>query len=116
MGLLNRSDWKAQWVVGKGPAFPWIRKTFTIEGEPRRGTAYVCVMGYYELYVNGNKVGNEALVPAVSDYTKRALYLTTISVSISARARIAWRCGWGEAGMCRASPVRFRRTRRPWSS
>ncbi len=76
MGLLHPSDWKAQWVVGKGPAFPWIRKTFTIEGEPRRGTAYVCVMGYYELYVNGNKVGDEALVPAVSDYTKRALYLT----------------------------------------
>ena len=73
MGLLDASDWHAQWVIGEGPAFPWIRKTFTLAHRPQRGTAYVSVMGYYELYVNGNRVGDEALVPAVSDYTKRAL-------------------------------------------
>lgn len=71
MGLLDASDWHAQWVIGEGPAFPWIRKTFTLAHRPQRGTAYVSVMGYYELYVNGNRVGDEALVPAVSDYTKR---------------------------------------------
>jgi alpha-L-rhamnosidase len=33
-------------------------------------------MGYYELYVNGQKVGTDVLSPAVSLYTKRSYYLT----------------------------------------
>jgi len=33
-------------------------------------------MGYYEMYVNGDKVGTDVLSPAVSLYAKRSYYLT----------------------------------------
>jgi alpha-L-rhamnosidase len=33
-------------------------------------------LGYYELYINGRKVDDHVLSPAVSDYSKRNLYVT----------------------------------------
>ena len=38
--------------------------------------AYVNALGYYELYINGKKVDDHVLSPAVSDYSKRNLYVT----------------------------------------
>ena len=38
--------------------------------------AYVNPLGYYELYVNGRKVDDHVLSPAVSDYSRRNLYVT----------------------------------------
>lgn len=36
---------------------------------------FVASVGYHELYVNGNKIGDEVLAPAVTDHTKRARYI-----------------------------------------
>ncbi len=76
MGLLRPADWKAKWIGASGSAFPWFRKVVTLPARPHKATAYVAAMGYFELYVNGKKVGDDALAPAVSDYAKRALYRT----------------------------------------
>ena len=56
--------------------FPWLRKTFTLKQKPRQATAYVNALGYYELYINGKKVDDHVLSPAVSDFSKRNLYVT----------------------------------------
>lgn len=42
----------------------------------RRATAYVCRLGLNEFYLNGRKVGDHVLSPALTDYTKRACYVT----------------------------------------
>jgi alpha-L-rhamnosidase len=84
MGLLKRSDWHARWIgLGSAPnakpgplPFPWLRKTFALQQRPQRATAYVNALGYYELYVNDKKVDDHVLAPAVSDYSKRNLYVT----------------------------------------
>ncbi len=85
IGLLRDADWYGQWIglarpagvkEGTPLAFPWLRKTFTLPGTPQRGTAYVNALGYYELYVNGKKVDDYVLAPAVVDYSKRNWYLT----------------------------------------
>lgn len=85
MGLLQPSDWHAHWIgadwhgdwkQGKAPPLPWLRKTFVLEGKLKRATAYVSAMGYYELYINGKKVDDYVLSPAVCGYSKRALYIT----------------------------------------
>jgi alpha-L-rhamnosidase len=85
MGLLQPSDWRAKWIGGRRPggtaegtplAFPWLRKTFTLAQKPKRAVAYVNPLGYYELYINGRKVGDHVLSPAVSDYSRRNLYVT----------------------------------------
>ena len=90
MGLLTREDWKANWirspdVAGDGSdskklatvTSPWMRKSFTLSAKPDRARAYVNVMGYYELYVNGKKIGTDVLNPAVTDYSKRSFYVTS---------------------------------------
>jgi len=78
MGLLQESDWYARWI-GHAPtqkAFPWLRRNFELEQKPRRATAYVNALGYYELYINGKKVDDHVLAPAVSDYSRRTYYIT----------------------------------------
>lgn len=81
MGLLKPEDWTAQWIgadwfkknVGR---LPWLRKTFTLDENPEYAAVTVNAIGYYELYVNGKKVDESVLTPAVSAYAKRSLYLT----------------------------------------
>jgi len=81
VGPLSASDWRGEWIGAdwmknnEGP-LPWLRKSLAIGTLPATATAYVCALGYYELFVNGYKVGDDVLTPAVSDYGKRGLYLT----------------------------------------
>jgi alpha-L-rhamnosidase len=86
MGLLRAAEWRAKWIrlgersaatqePSEGAPSPWLRKTFRLEGKPERATAYVNALGYYELYVNGQKVGDDVLGPAVSDYRSRSFYV-----------------------------------------
>ncbi len=60
---------------GNAPA-PWVRKVFTLAAAPERAVAFVNVMGYGELYVNGQKAGDDVLSPAVADHSRRSLYRT----------------------------------------
>jgi len=93
MGLLAPEDWKgedgaAQWIAapetrapraGKGKAAeepaPLLRKAFEVRQGLKRARAYVCGLGYYELYLNGKKVGDHVLDPAQTDYDHRSFYV-----------------------------------------
>jgi hypothetical protein len=89
MGLLDKTDWKAEWIgadsalradavrLRKGnPPDPWLRKTFELPARPARAVVYVASVGYHELYVNGNKVGDAVLEPCATDNRVRARYVT----------------------------------------
>ncbi len=71
MGLLSRDDWKGQWIEGN-----LLRKEIDLEGRIVRARAYVTALGYYELRINGEKVGRNVLDPAFTTYPKRVLYTT----------------------------------------
>lgn len=82
MGLLDARDWRAKWISAPdgepnamGPA-PYLRKTFVLSNWVKRARVYICGLGYYELHLNGAKVGNHVLDPAFTRYDKRALYVT----------------------------------------
>jgi alpha-L-rhamnosidase len=84
MGLLQEADWHGRWIGQERPTgvtegtplpFPWFRRTFALKAKPRRATATVNALGYYELYINGRKVDDHVLSPAVSDYSRRTLYV-----------------------------------------
>ena len=88
MGLLEPKDWQAKWIGGERedaagltneqrrlPA-RYLRHEFTVEKKVQRATAYVCGLGLFELRLNGRKIGDHVLEPALTEYDKRALYVT----------------------------------------
>ncbi|MBA7501245.1 MAG: Bacterial alpha-L-rhamnosidase [Clostridia bacterium] len=92
MGLLSRDDWRGKWIEGKGygestfsdpvqgttkmPYGYLLRKEFSIEKDIAQARVYVSGLGYYELRINGDKVGEVVLDPGWTDYKKRVLYST----------------------------------------
>ncbi len=95
MGLLLEKDWKAVWIsrpkeaefTSKGNVMQgvysgdfvqslgvYLRKEFEAALPVRRARVYVCGLGYFELRLNGVKVGDHVLDPAQTDYKKWALY------------------------------------------
>ncbi|MHC4123778.1 MAG: glycoside hydrolase family 78 protein [Planctomycetota bacterium] len=83
MGLLKKSDWKAKWISAPSAndscdvkPSPFFRREFTTAKPIKKATAYICGLGYYELYINGRKIGDHVLDPAFTRYDKRALYVT----------------------------------------
>ena len=99
MGLLTPTPWKSKWISAprlfdwakrdrdrkripkdappemEEPA-PIFRKEFSTDGEILKARAYISGLGYYELYMNGEKVGDHVLDPAFTAYNKRVLYQT----------------------------------------
>ena len=84
-GLFSQNEWTAKWI-GTSQLFdssqkdcniddPWLRKKIHLTEAPVKATLFVASIGYHELYVNGKKIGNHVLAPAVTDHTKRARYI-----------------------------------------
>ena len=79
MGLLNPEDWKGPWI--RHPSAPtqkhvWFRKNFTLPFQPVSAFVHVASMGYHELYINGVKVDDKVLSPALTQLQKRVHYIT----------------------------------------
>ena len=78
MGL-SKEDWKASWMgTGEDPApesqktgpAPYFRKEFNVK-DIASARVYICGLGFYEFYLNGNKVGDDVLVPNQTNFDKR---------------------------------------------
>lgn len=77
-GLLNKTDWKAQWITAGDTLSeaPLLRKEFMVKKRIQKAFAYITGVGYYELYLNGEKVGDHVMDPGMTDYRRRILYVT----------------------------------------
>ena len=53
-----------------------LRKDFVVGKTVSRATAYICGLGYYELQLNGSKVGDHVLDPSWTRYDYHAYYVT----------------------------------------
>ena len=82
MGLLEPSDWTARWIGNREDAYPdstlttpapYFRKTFRINKPVKQAKAYICGLGFYEMYLNGERVGDQVLAPAVTNFDRRPL-------------------------------------------
>lgn len=70
--LLHVGDWKAQWISSEEHAgSPLLRKEFVLDREIRQARVYICGLGYFELLINGERIGRDVLVPAWTHYTHR---------------------------------------------
>ena len=55
---------------------PLLRRSFRLRAAPAKARLYICGLGYYELRLNGRKVGDHVLDPGITDYDQRVLYAT----------------------------------------
>jgi len=55
---------------------PMLRRDFDVAGKVKRATLSVTARGFYEVRINGQKVGNEFLAPGYTDTTARIQYQT----------------------------------------
>ena len=83
---LPEKEWEAQWIgvpwqgdtaldelENKTPApAPLLRRTFTVEKGLKSARIWISGLGYYELRLNGQKVGDEVLVPNQTNYDHRS--------------------------------------------
>ncbi len=85
---LEPREWTARWITTDRPLpereedfyadhpAPMFRKEFTAGKQVARARAYVSGLGYYELCLNGRRVGDHALDPGWTTYSQRVLYST----------------------------------------
>ena len=110
MGMLDEKDWQGSWIGARpgtpsgkrvplrdgdrgqtGPIDPadapavLLRREVNLPKRPVRATATFCGLGYGELYMNGQRVGDRRLDPAFTDYMRRVLY-STYDVTVLVRS------------------------------
>ena len=76
VGLLYPEDWQGLWIGKPGKGSPLFRKEFKIDKEIKRARVYVSGLGYCEIRLNGEKVGDRVLDPGWTDYDEVVLYST----------------------------------------
>jgi len=79
-GMMQQNNWKGSWITDHNdisiqPA-PYFRKTYPIQKKVKKAVAYITAAGLYELYINGEKIGNHRLDPMYTKFDKRNLYVT----------------------------------------
>ena len=63
-------------VAKKRSTVPYFRKEFSLEKKITQAFVFVSGLGQYELYINGDKIGDHFLSPGWSDYRKTYFYNT----------------------------------------
>lgn len=87
MGILSYAEWKSTRWIGYNQLFEgdtigqfsrlsarYVRKLIHMEKKVKEAKVYIMGMGLYELYINGEKIGDQVLAPVPTDYTKNVKY------------------------------------------
>lgn len=109
IGLLEKSDWKAAYIgypMENGfQNSPQFRKSFFIKKikNDEKYFLHINSLGYHEIYINGEKVDDHILSPAVSQFNKRSLintYEVTSYLSEGENNLVIWMgSGWYSEGL-----------------
>lgn len=117
-GLLQAEDWKASWIEPEQDTVRYIpallvRKNFELKKNIAYATVFVTSHGFYQLYFNGAKVGDDVFTPGWTAYQKRLQYqvydvsnlLQQGNNAVGAilgdgwyRSALAWENNWGLGG------------------
>ncbi|NMF33309.1 family 78 glycoside hydrolase catalytic domain [Flammeovirga yaeyamensis] len=80
MGLIKTSDWKQDWISmseeKSDNSLPcqYYRNEFKVSKKVQSARVYVTSLGLYQLFINGEKVGDELFTPGFTSYKKRIQY------------------------------------------
>lgn len=89
-GLISAADWQgARWIAAPFDAVdqprPLLRGTLSVDKPVRRARLYATARGVYQLWLNGQPVGDQALAPGWTDYPQR-LQVQTYDVTDQLRS------------------------------
>lgn len=78
VGFLSAADWHGKWIAQSAAedAAPLFRREFKLNGKVQQARLRIYGLGWYEAFLNGNKVGDHVLAPANSHYDLVNLYDT----------------------------------------
>jgi alpha-L-rhamnosidase len=106
MGILQASDWQARWIGDQpdkalqkyisyiqthynqpdfdvkqwgNPPFtpsPLLRKSFNMANPVKQAFLYVSALGYYEMWLNGQRIGKQLQAPEWTNYFREVQYQT----------------------------------------
>lgn len=81
-GVLQPNDWAGDWITcGRGRTtpssgpLPRFRNVFEVKKPVTRAVLYSSGVGFHEMYLNGEKVGDEVLSPLWTNYRKTVFYV-----------------------------------------
>ncbi len=84
--MLQATDWTSKWISDgsanpsrdeeyyKSDPMPLFRKTFMAGRRVQSARLYITGLGYYEAFINGERVGDRVLDPGWTTYRKQVLY------------------------------------------
>lgn len=79
-GKLSEGEWNAKWITDsydkEFEPSPMFRKSFTASKPVKEARLYISAAGYYEMFINGQRVGDNFLDPGYTHFDKRNLYIT----------------------------------------
>ncbi len=79
-GMMGMENWSGAWISDNKSidekAAPYFRKEFEAGKKIKSARVYIAAAGLYELYINGEKVGNHVLDPTYTRFDRRNLYVT----------------------------------------
>ncbi len=107
VGLLKNTDWSASYIGLAGKenniVSPQLRMTFNLKDKGEKIFLHVNSLGYHEVYLNGSRVGDKVLTPAVSQFSKRSQVITydiTSSLKSGRNDIVLWiGSGWYSKGL-----------------
>ncbi|MCD2426085.1 glycoside hydrolase family 78 protein [Niabella pedocola] len=84
--MLSAADWKAQWISDgqslpgtdagfyKDDPMPVFKQAVAVTKPVKTARLYIAGAGYFEAYLNGEKIGKDWLSPGWTNFDKRILY------------------------------------------
>lgn len=87
MGLLEPQNWRGKWIgldenhmkdtsEHRRLSARMLRREFDLKKKVVQATAYVCGLGFFDLYINGELIEDHLMNPALTGYDVRDLYVT----------------------------------------
>ena len=76
VGILSFDEWQGEYIGIKDCTVPQLRRKFEIKDKSATYMLHVNSLGYHEIYLNGEKVTEDVLSPAVSEMAKRSHSVT----------------------------------------
>lgn len=83
MGLLEKSDWVANWIeperkinIDERKKAPYLRREFSVKKGLKHARIYQTAHGLYETWINGNTATDDKFKPGLTSYYYRIQYQT----------------------------------------